>query len=141
MKYSVSRYYDISIYPETDDDENFIDRGDYLNYSLQVDHSTKDSVAFSIDTNMEEDLSFYMGKILSSLWFLDPAHSKGFRLKEVTSKGIMEELEEIDEYDEHYCLILAKSIELIWKDQLNSDIVIPNADCYPDQHPIDELPF
>ena len=31
MKYSVSRYYDISIYPETDDDENFIDRGDYLN--------------------------------------------------------------------------------------------------------------
>ena len=125
MEYKILRHYDIFISPERLDDEEYFDPDAYVNYYLKVDHYTPDSVAFSIDVRMEEDITFYMGKIQSELWFLDTNHNKGFSLSEVTTEGIEEELEEIDEYDNYECMMIAKSIELIWKEQLNMEIKKP----------------
>ena len=125
MKYKILRKYDILISPETYEDEGLIDQDDCLDYCLKVDYSTQDSVAFSIDVLMEQDITFYMGKIQSQLWIVDPNHHKGFSLSEVTTEGIEEELEEIDEYDDYECMMIAKSIELIWKEQLNMEIKKP----------------
>ena len=125
MKYKILRKYDILVSPETNEDEESFEHYDYMNYCLKVDHSTQDSVAFSIVHRMNEELNFFMGKIQSELWFLDPNHHKGFSLSEVTADGIEEQLEEIDEYDDYECMIIAKSIELIWKEQLNMELKKP----------------
>ena len=125
MKSEVKLNFDVKIYPYNDDPLECI------KFSLECEKPSKETVKFEIYDGSDRE-PMYFGFIDNGGWFLDPENKVGtFICDPYSIEEMVEEFEEIEEYDEDDCYIIAKSIDLIRQSSNNLFMPEPFNDYLP----------
>lgn len=109
MRTEISHNYHVTLYPDDYDD-------DYLTFVLTTENFSDTSVEFCV-IDSKQYAAKYVGRLPDGIWYIDPDFKKGTMIDfPISYSKIEEEMEEIDDYDEEECYILAKAVELICAD-------------------------
>ena len=114
MKLDITCSYGIDLYPDEDD------LYDCIHCSMSFHSTGPDSVAFTIRIGRYDYIRCLAGFNSAGFWFLDPFLHCGFCMDiPVCYDSVYDEMTKLLEYDTEQCIFLARSIELILKDQFN----------------------
>ncbi len=112
MKTEVRRDYEVVVYPYEDDEE------EYGVYRLSIRNTLPGVIEMHItDTGLYDD-RLYLTDTKDSILFLDPSNLRGTLIRKPFDgiDSIYEQIEEIDDYDEYQCAVLASAVNLACHD-------------------------
>lgn len=111
MRFDITRRYSICLHLDDDDPYDCVD------CSLSVESTGSDSYLFTVRMGHYDCILGLMGINAAGLWYLDPALKRGFSLElPVCYESVCEELLDLGSYDSEQCMVIAKSIDLIYTD-------------------------
>lgn len=115
MKSIINRSYDITVYPYDDDE--------YCSFTLNIREINEKIIRILLTCYPEFDQPMYLGICEDGIWFVDPENYRGLTMKApVTSDDAYPYFEEIDDYDEEMCTVLAETVSLLYHDILSRSV-------------------
>lgn len=118
MKPSVKRSYDVKVFPYYDDES--------CCFSIDSREINERTVRIFLSCYNFHEEALYLGVCDRDLWFVDSENRRGLVMTLPNDfDDIYSCFEEIDDYDEEQCAVLAETVFLLYQDILIHKIRLP----------------